>query len=1055
MKAKITLFITILCAVVAIIYYFNEKTEIEQLRQNYDTFVDDHPYNNTLILNRSERKKLGIPPNKYFEQEYLNEMNPATGRAEFEKKLDLQDQLLQDRFKKSVPGADTNSWVERGPNNVPGRTRAILFDPNDNTNKRVFAGGVSGGLWVNDDITSENSAWTRVGIPENLAVSSITVDPNNSNVFYVGTGESYVQGNVTGDGIYKSINGGSTWTKVFGFNAGTAFFNGGSTVTVNGSGSLAGVNTAVIANFGPTFTTAIEGNLVLVDDGTAAPTEGCNTLTNGSAIDGNIAVILRGSCDFTVKVKNAQNAGAVAVLMINNVGGNPITMGGTDATITIPSVMISEEDGAGILANINSQTINVTIDEDDSNLPGGVTLVPGITHVNDIVTRNNGGSTEIYAAIADAIYREAPGTLLGDGSEYGLYKSVDGGNTWGKLALPITANGNPYEPNDIEIASDNKIWLSTTSSSSFGDGGGTIFSSSNGSTFTEKFVVSGGFRTEIEVSETNPDKIYVLAETGTVSILKTEDGFATTPTTVALPNDADNGIPANDFTRSQAFYDLMIESDPTNDEIVYVGGVDTFRSIDGGTTWVQISKWSNNANLNTLTVPLVHADIHALTFDPSNPDKAMIATDGGVFYANSLASAENSESAIFSSFKNYNTTQFYWGAIGQDASNDQLLGGAQDNGSSFIDNGTTGLNDAQDILGGDGAYNFIDKDGQYLITSLPNNNYRRFNLPITGSSFPLSIVSNNNEGSFINAAELDDNLDVLYTNASTATTNVISSFLNLTGIPSRRNLTNALLTSSPTALKVSPYTTSSTTLIVGTSRGVLLKIVNANSFAPTWASITGPEFVGSISAINFGDNEQEIIVTFHNYGVKSIWFTQDGGTTWSNKEGNFPDIPVKAIMMNPLLNDEVIIGTDLGVWRTTNFKNANPTWVQSQNGMQNVKVTSFDLRTSDNTVLASTYGRGLFTGKFTNQALSVDDISIDNNFRVFPNPSKGLVNIKTTKDFGKSKITVYDVNGRLVHSKETTLSGTIAIDINNLKSGLYIMKIQGENFAYSNKLIIE
>ena len=71
---------------------------------------------------------------------------------------------------------------------MPGRTRAMLFDPNDATNKRVFAGGVSGGLLVNNDITNQSSAWTRVGIPENLAVSSITVDPNNSQIMYLGTG---------------------------------------------------------------------------------------------------------------------------------------------------------------------------------------------------------------------------------------------------------------------------------------------------------------------------------------------------------------------------------------------------------------------------------------------------------------------------------------------------------------------------------------------------------------------------------------------------------------------------------------------------------------------------------------------------------------------------------------------------------------------------------------------------------------------------------------------------------------------------------------------------
>ena len=1058
MKTKITLFFFTFLAVIIFFIIPNKKeTEIDKLRQKHAEFLKNHPYNEILNLNKEERKKLGIPPNKYFEQQYLLEMNPALGRPEYEKKFALQEALKTESFQKNVPGStSSNAWVERGPSNVPGRTRAMMFDPNDATNKRVFAGGVSGGLWVNNDITNQTSPWTRVGIPENLAVSTITADPNNSNVFYVGTGESYVGGQVNGNGIWKSTNGGTNWTHVFGSGAnGQVIFNVDARVVINSPASIQGSVDAIQAGFGSAVGASITGTLVLADDGTAAPTEGCSAFVNGAAINGNIAVVERGTCNFTVKVKNAQNAGAVAVLVINNRPGNPIAMGGTDATVTIPSVMISQADGAAILAQLASGTANITIENVNTNLPVGVSLVPGIFHINDIVARNNGGTTEIYAAVGEAAFGPAPGTLLGNGTEYGLYRSTDGGTNWTKINLPTTAAGNPHEPNDLEISSNNTIWLSTAQSASFGDGGGIIFSSSDGNTFTQQRAIPNATRTEMAISATDPNKIYVLASENPVTIMRTLDGFATVAT-LALPDDADNGILPNDFTRNQSFYNLMLEVDPTNDEIVYVGGIDTFRSTNGGTTWTQISKWSNNPGLGALNVPLVHADIHELIFDPSNPDKAMIGTDGGVFYANSLASASNSTTAIFNSFNNYNTTQLYWGAIGQSTATDQFLGGAQDNGSNYINTTNSGINASQEIFGGDGAYSFIDKDGGYLITATPFNNFRRFGLPLTGAQPAPFVTSGNTIGSFINPAELDDNLDVFFSNASTTTANIISSFVNMNTIPLRRNLTNALLTSAPTAFKVSPYTSLSTTLMVGTVTGSLLKIENANNVATaTWTDITGPEFLGSISAVDFGANEQEIMVTFHNYGVKSIWFTEDGGATWQNKEGNFPDLPIKAIMMNPLLNDEVIIGTDLGVWRTSNFKNANPTWVQSQNGMQNVKVNNFDLRTVDNTILASTYGRGFFTGKFTSVPLSVDDISVDDNLNVFPNPSNGSIKIRTARDFGTSTITVYDVNGRQVFLKEVNLTGTIPLEMNNLQSGLYIMKIQGDNFAYSNKLIIE
>ncbi|NUM32810.1 MAG: T9SS type A sorting domain-containing protein [Bacteroidetes bacterium] len=127
--------------------------------------------------------------------------------------------------------------------------------------------------------------------------------------------------------------------------------------------SIAKLYASVLASFGPKLTTTpISGNLVLVNDGTSNPSFSCKALTNASSINGQIALIDRGSCRFAEKVKFAQDAGAKAAIIINNVNGNPFTMGGDGATNpTIPSIMISKTDGDALKNALKSQTVIVSM----------------------------------------------------------------------------------------------------------------------------------------------------------------------------------------------------------------------------------------------------------------------------------------------------------------------------------------------------------------------------------------------------------------------------------------------------------------------------------------------------------------------------------------------------------------------------------------------------------------------------------------------------------------------------------------------------------------------
>jgi hypothetical protein len=136
-------------------------------------------------------------------------------------------------------------------------------------------------------------------------------------------------------------------------------------LVVNSPASIAGSYTVGTAVFGPPLTAAgVTGDVVLALDAatTFGPltTDACTTLTNADVVAGRIALVDRGICAFTQKVRNAQDAGAIAVIVVNNTTFPPTTMGGTDPTITIPSVMISQADGNLIKAELEDG-VNATL----------------------------------------------------------------------------------------------------------------------------------------------------------------------------------------------------------------------------------------------------------------------------------------------------------------------------------------------------------------------------------------------------------------------------------------------------------------------------------------------------------------------------------------------------------------------------------------------------------------------------------------------------------------------------------------------------------------------
>jgi hypothetical protein len=184
-------------------------------------------------------------------------------------------------------------------------------------------------------------------------------------VFDDSTGKNWVQ-MTSAERVASAINTGNlVWTGPQVSADVPNVLGGTPRLRVNSPPSIARNYQVGTADFGPAlFSPGITGNVVQ-----ASPADGCSALANAGSISGKIALIDRGTCTFVTKVKNAQNAGATGVIVANNVVDGLQGMGGTDATISIPSVLISLADGNSIKSQLVASP-NATLFLDPSAFSG-------------------------------------------------------------------------------------------------------------------------------------------------------------------------------------------------------------------------------------------------------------------------------------------------------------------------------------------------------------------------------------------------------------------------------------------------------------------------------------------------------------------------------------------------------------------------------------------------------------------------------------------------------------------------------------------------------------
>jgi PKD repeat protein/photosystem II stability/assembly factor-like uncharacterized protein len=520
----------------------------------------------------------------------------------------------------------------------------------------------------------------------------------------------------------------------------------------------------------------------------------------------------------------------------------------------------------------------------------------------------------------------------------GLRRSTDGGATWtivlGNGTTTGAASNLCY---DVEIAANGDV---------YGALRGSIHKSTNaGATFAaaQTLPISAD-RIELAIAPSDANYVYATVELGFVvnGIIRTTDG-GTTWTSRTEPDDADPEIPAADFSRGQAWYDLSMAVDPNNREVVFVGGIDLFKSIDGGGTWSQISHWYGGFGFQ-----YVHADQHHMVFKPGSSSILYFVNDGGVYQS---TNATNAVPTITDKGTNYVTAQFYACAIHPTALSTYFLAGAQDNGSHQFTQGV--LQNTTEVTGGDGAFCHIDQnEPQYQFTSYVFNDFYR---STNGGASWTNVVTTG--GEFISPTDYDDAGNILYM------ADAAGSYRRWTNAQTGSTFSGVAVTefggANVSALKVSPN--ASNRVFFGLDNGDVVRVDNANgTHAATNISTGLPTAYISCVEVQDGD-DNHLLVTYSNYGVTSIYETTNGGTSWTQVEGNLPDMPVRWALFNPNNSDQAVIATELGVWSTDNLNGAATNWGTSNNGLANVRVDMLQIRTSDKVMIAATHGRGLFS----------------------------------------------------------------------------------------------
>ena len=587
----------------------------------------------------------------------------------------------------------------------------------------------------------------------------------------------------------------------------------------------------------------------------------------------------------------------------------------------------------------------------------------------------------------------APSSRLYAATRTGVFRSTDGGNTWTKTHDGTAVNGCM----DVKVQTDRSLARVIAACGTFAQSAiWRAVDTSGTQNWTSVWSPTNMGRTSLALAPSNQNVIYALSASnatgnynqGLLAVYRSTDGGTTWTTqvdntnstllnTLLLTNPIEAeltqcGFGTSTFAFTQGWYDNTIAVDPTNPNIVWVAGIEVFRSNDGAQNFGLASYWW----LPTSSPAYSHADHHALVFDPGyNGTTNQIlydGNDGGIFKtANAFsgnvgASQSNICGTVVGSpvswgnLNNaYGVTQFYYGAPFPTGTT--YFGGAQDNGTNQGTDGG-GVNAWSKLLGGDGGDVAVNPANTNMAWGefTGNSMVRTTDGWATNASFNSGISEASGNFLFIAPFTQDPNAATnMWTGGA-----FIWRTTQATANPTVGNIwtqASAFLGTRISAIAVAPG--NSNTVYVGTQNGPVFhsSVALTTTGATTWASATPRAncFVSSVAVDPV--TPTTAWAASSTFGcTPHIWQTLDGGATWTGMGGTgsntIPDIPVHTIAINPASGQKLYIGTDLGVFVSVD---GGANWLVENNfQLPNVIVDSLVFNTSGTSQLfAFTHGR--------------------------------------------------------------------------------------------------